>query len=37
VSQVRKLLAAHGLSLPVDADEETETLTGLQYVIAKRT
>ena len=36
-SSVPDLLAAQGLSLPVDADEETETLTGMQYVTAKRT
>jgi methyltransferase (TIGR00027 family) len=34
---VPELLAVHGLSLPVDADEETETLTGMQYVTAKLT
>jgi O-methyltransferase involved in polyketide biosynthesis len=36
-SSVPELLAAHGLSLPTDAGEETETLTGMQYVTAKRT
>jgi hypothetical protein len=36
-SEVAELLAAHGLSLPIGADEESETRTGLQYVTAKRT
>jgi methyltransferase (TIGR00027 family) len=35
-TSVPELLAVHGLSLPVGADEGTETLAGLQYVIAKR-
>jgi methyltransferase (TIGR00027 family) len=34
---VPELLAVHGLPLPVDADEEAETPTELQYVTAKRT
>jgi methyltransferase (TIGR00027 family) len=34
---VPELFAAHGLSLPIDADQQTETLTELQYVTAKRT
>jgi methyltransferase (TIGR00027 family) len=34
---IPELLAAHGLSLPVDAGEETETPTELQYVTARRT
>jgi methyltransferase (TIGR00027 family) len=34
---VPELLAVHGLSLPVGADEETEPLTGMQYVTAKLT
>ncbi|ORW33853.1 SAM-dependent methyltransferase [Mycobacterium paraense] len=33
---VASLLAAQGLSLPPDADEDTETLSGLHYVTAKR-
>ncbi len=36
-SAVPELFAAHGLSLPIEADEETGTLTELQYVTAKRT
>jgi hypothetical protein len=32
-----ELFAAHGLSLPVGADQETETITELQYVTATRT
>lgn len=36
-SSVPQLLAAHGLSLPVEADEEAETLTGMYYVTARRT
>jgi methyltransferase (TIGR00027 family) len=36
-SSVAELLAAHGLSLPIDADEEAETRTWPQYVTAKRT
>jgi methyltransferase (TIGR00027 family) len=36
-STIPELLAVHGLSLPIDADEETETPTELQYVTAKRT
>jgi methyltransferase (TIGR00027 family) len=35
-SALPELVAAHGLSLPTAADEETETLTELQYVTAKR-
>ena len=36
VCSVSELLAAHGIPLPADTNEETETLTGLQYVTAKR-
>jgi methyltransferase (TIGR00027 family) len=36
-SSVPELFAAHGLSLPSDADRETETITELQYVTATRT
>jgi methyltransferase (TIGR00027 family) len=36
-SAISELFAAHGLSLPTAAAEETETLTELQYVTAKRT
>jgi methyltransferase (TIGR00027 family) len=36
-SAVPELFAAHGLSLPTDADQETGTVTELQYVTAKRT
>jgi len=36
-SAVPELLAVHGLPLPVDADEEAETPTELQYVTARRT
>jgi methyltransferase (TIGR00027 family) len=35
-SSVPELLAAQGLSLPIGADEEPATLTGMQYVTAKR-
>ena len=34
---VPELAAAHGLLLPFDAKPETETLTGLYYVTARRT
>jgi methyltransferase (TIGR00027 family) len=34
---VPELLAAHGLSLPIDADQEAETGTELHYVTARRT
>ncbi|BCZ20747.1 class I SAM-dependent methyltransferase [Mycobacterium senriense] len=33
---VPRLLAAHGLPLPPGADEKSETLTGMQYVTARR-
>lgn len=33
---VPQLLAAHGLPLPPGADEKSETLTGMQYVTARR-
>jgi methyltransferase (TIGR00027 family) len=36
-SSVPELFAAHGLSLPTDAKQETETITELQYVTATRT
>jgi methyltransferase (TIGR00027 family) len=36
-SAIPELLAAHGLSLPIDTDQETETPTELHYVTAKRT
>lgn len=36
-SSVAQLLGAHGRSLPPGADEDTETLTGIQYVSARRT
>jgi methyltransferase (TIGR00027 family) len=35
-SAVPELLAAHGFSFPVDADQETQTVTELQYVTATR-
>jgi methyltransferase (TIGR00027 family) len=36
-SSVPELFAAHGLSLPTGAKQETETITELQYVTATRT
>jgi O-methyltransferase involved in polyketide biosynthesis len=32
-----ELFAAHGLSIPIGAGDKTGTLTGLQYVTARRT
>jgi hypothetical protein len=36
-SSIPELAAAHGVSLPTDADRETEAVTELHYVTATRT
>jgi O-methyltransferase involved in polyketide biosynthesis len=36
-SAVPELAAAHGVSLPINAEQETQTVTELQYVTARRT
>jgi methyltransferase (TIGR00027 family) len=37
VSAVPELAAAHGVSLPINAEQETQTVTDLHYVTATRT
>ena len=36
-SAIPELAAAHGVSLPINAEQETQTVTELQYVTARRT